>query len=126
MAGHKGYGFALLAELLSGVLSGGCVVTQIGSWMHDPPHEPSRHAAGFVVLDLEAICEREAYAAAMRRLVREIHEAPTAAGVERVLLPGEREWARHRAAQAEGIVLPLDVREKIAAAAALLGMQSPV
>lgn len=126
MAGHKGYGFAILAELLSGVLSGGCVVTQIGSWMHDPPNEPSRHAAGFVVFDLAAICEREAYAAAMNRLVREIHDAPTAAGVDHVLLPGEREWARHRAAQADGIVLPPDVREKIAAAAALLGMQSPV
>lgn len=126
MAGHKGYGFAILAELLSGGLSGGCVVTQIGSWMHDPPHEPSRHAAGFVVFDLEAICERKVYATAMNRLVREIHDAPTAAGVDRVLLPGEREWSRHRAAQADGIVLPPDVRENIAAAAALVGMQSPV
>ena len=125
MAGHKGYGLAILAELLSGVSSGGCVVTQVGSWMHDPPHEPSRHAAGFVVLDLAAICEREAYAAAMNRLVREIHEAPTAAGVERVLLPGEREWARHRAAGDLGIALPQDVREKLAAAAALVGMESP-
>lgn len=126
MAGHKGYGFAILAELLSGVLSGGSIVTQVGCWMHDPPHEPSRHAAGFVVFDLEAICGREAYAAAINRLVREIHEAPTAAGVDCVLLPGEREWGRHHAAQADGIVLPPDVREKLAAAAALLGMQSPV
>lgn len=126
MAGHKGYGLAILAELLSGVMSGGCLVSQIGCWMHGPLDAPSRHAAGFVALDLEAICEREAYAAGMNRLVQEIHEAPTAAGVERVLLPGEREWDRHRAVGDIGIVLPQDVREKLAAAAALVGMESPV
>lgn len=126
MAGHKGYGFAILAELLSGVLSGGCVVSQVGDWMRDPSEEPSRHAAGFIVLDLEAICEPEAYAAAMNQLAREIHEAPTAAGIEHVLLPGEREWARHHAARDQGIVLPADVREKAAAAATLVGMASPV
>jgi len=126
MAGHKGYGFAILAELLSGVLSGGSIVSQVGDWMRDPPDKPSRHAAGFAVLDVEAICEPGAYAAAMRQLEREVHEAPTAAGIDHVLLPGEREWARHHAAQVEGIMLPADVREKAAAAAALVGMQSPV
>lgn len=126
MAGHKGYGFAILAELLSGVLSGGSIVSHVGDWMRDPSDKPSRHAAGFMVLDLEAICEPEAYAAAMNQLAREIHEAPTAVGVEHVLLPGEREWARHHAAKVQGIVLPADVREKAAAAAALVGMQCPV
>ena len=126
MAGHKGYGLAILAEMLSGVMSGGCLVSQVGCWMHGPLDEPSRHAAGFVAFDLEAICDREEYADAMRRLVREIHEAPAAAGVERVLLPGEREWARHGETNAVGISLPPDVREKLAAAAELLGMESPV
>jgi ureidoglycolate dehydrogenase (NAD+) len=126
MAGHKGYGFAILVELLSGVLSGGSIASQVGDWMRDPSDKPSRHAAGFMVLDLEAICEPEAYAAAMSQLAREIHEAPTAVGVEHVLLPGEREWARHHAAQVQGIVLPADVREKVASAATLVGMQCPV
>lgn len=126
MAGHKGYGFALLAELLSGVLGGGCVVTQIGDWMRDPPEAGSRHAAGFVVIDLEAICDREEYAAGMRSIVRAIREAPTAAGIERVLLPGEREWQRQRAAREAGIPLPHDVWEKVEAAAALVGLEPPV
>jgi ureidoglycolate dehydrogenase (NAD+) len=126
MAGHKGYGFAILAELLSGVLSGGSVVSQVGDWMRDPPNEPSRHAAGFVVIDVEAICDRGEYATAMNQVTREVHEAPTAAGIDHVLLPGEREWARHHAARDQGIVLPPDVREKVIAAAALVGMQSPV
>jgi LDH2 family malate/lactate/ureidoglycolate dehydrogenase len=61
----------------------------------------------------------------MSTIVRHVHEAPAVAGVERVLLPGEREWARHRAAESAGIPLPADVREKLAAAAALVGLQPP-
>jgi LDH2 family malate/lactate/ureidoglycolate dehydrogenase len=125
MAGHKGYGFAVLAEILSGVISGGAVVSQVGSWMADPPESPSRHAAGMVAVDVASICDRSEYEAAMRSLVREIHEAPTAAGVERVLLPGEREWSCHRAAESAGIPLPMDVRDKLAAAAALVGLDPP-
>jgi ureidoglycolate dehydrogenase (NAD+) len=125
MAGHKGYGFAVLAEILSGVISGGAVVSQVGSWMADPPESPSRHAAGMVAVDVASICDRSEYEAAMRSLVREIHEAPTAAGVERVLLPGEREWSCHRAAESAAIPLPMDVRDKLAAAAALVGLDPP-
>lgn len=125
MAGHKGYGFALLAELLSGVLSGGAVVSEVGSWMADPAEVPSRHSAGFTVIDLSAICGDEAYATSIRRVVQEIHEAATADGVTRVLLPGEREWGRVREARIAGIPLPPDVRERLAAAAALVGLEPP-
>jgi ureidoglycolate dehydrogenase (NAD+) len=126
MAGHKGYGFALFAELLSGVMSGGAVVSQVRSWMLDPPETPSLHSAGFVAFDLDAICEPGAYAAAVGRIVDEVHGAPTAAGVERVLLPGEREWSRYAAARSAGILLPPDVREKLVAAAAIVGIDAPV
>lgn len=125
MAGHKGFGFGLLAELLSGVLSGGAIVGQIGNWMGDPPETPSRHCAGFVVLDVASICDPAEYAAAMERLAAAVHAAPAAPGVDRVLLPGDREWARYAAARAEGIQLPMDVREKLAAAAAVVGIEAP-
>lgn len=125
MAGHKGYGFGMLAELLSGVMSGGAVVSQVGSWMADPPDVPSRHAAGFTVYDLSAICGTEDAGEAIGRMVAEIHAAPTADGVDRVLLPGEREWTRYREALADGIPLPGDVRERLAAAAALTGLAPP-
>ncbi|MBY0232824.1 MAG: Ldh family oxidoreductase, partial [Gemmataceae bacterium] len=54
-----------------------------------------------------------------------IHAAPTAEGVERVLLPGEREWANWRRALAEGIELPADVAAKWREAEALAGAGLP-
>ena len=48
-----------------------------------------------------------------RKLIDEIHSAATADGVERVLLPGEREGILLRRAQTEGIALPPDVIAKL-------------
>ena len=57
-----------------------------------------------------------------RRITIEIHAAPTADGVERVLFPGEREWTLHRQAQATGIDLPPDVVAKLSQAAEIVGL----
>lgn len=123
MAGHKGYGIGMLVEFLSGILPGGAITWQIGSWIFDPPAKPSLHNAGFVAVDVAAVADPAAYRAAVERLAGEIHAAATAVGVERVLLPGEREWRQARHAEAAGISLPADVRAKLAEAATLAGMQ---
>ncbi len=122
MAGHKGYGFGLWCEILSGVLPGGHLTWQVGSWMFDEPSRPSWHNASFIVLDVETIAPRAEFDARLKTLIEEIHAAPTAEGVDRIFLPGEREWNSHRRAQREGIDLPLDVREKLKFAASLTGL----
>ena len=122
MAGHKGYGLGLFAELLSAVLPGGAITWQVGSWMFDPPSSPSLHNAGFMVVDIEAIAYPVEYRNGIARLVAEISRAMPAEGVDRVLLPGEREWANRNRSLAEGIFLPADVREKLAEAAQLAGI----
>jgi LDH2 family malate/lactate/ureidoglycolate dehydrogenase len=57
----------------------------------------------------------------LRRLIDELHVAPTA-GVNRVLLPGEREWNNYHDAQVNGINLPTDVCEKLRQAAEMTGV----
>lgn len=117
MAGHKGYGFGLWCEVLAGVLPGGRITWEVGSWIFDEPSKPSWHNASFVAIDVATIASPEVFAERMRKLIDEIHSAPTAEGVERVLLPGEREWALHRRAQTNGINLPADVLAKLKAVA---------
>lgn len=122
MAGHKGYGIGLWVEMLSGVLPGGAITWQVGSWMFDPLDQPSKHNAGFIVLDVATIAPPSEFALRVRSLIDEIHAVPTAAGVERVLLPGEREWASRKLAMVEGIPLPEDVRAKLRPVAESVGM----
>jgi ureidoglycolate dehydrogenase (NAD+) len=125
MAGHKGYAFGLWCEVLSGILPGGRMTWEIGSWIFDEPSQSSGHNASFIAIDIAAMVPPEQFEQRMRALIDEIHTAPTAEGIERVLLPGEREWSLHRRAQAEGIDLPADVVEKLSQAAVQLGLSSP-
>lgn len=125
MAGHKGYGLGLWCEVLSAILPGGHSTWQVGSWMFDEPSRPSWHNASFIAIDIDAMVPREKFAARLQQLIDEIHAAPTAAGIDRVLLPGEREWSLYQMAQSQGIDLPDDVREKLTQAAALVGIAVP-
>ena len=109
MAGHKGYGLSLLIETLSGILTGAAVTWQVGNWMWGDQTQPTRHGAAFLAIDVAAIAPREEFTSRIHALIDEIHSAPTADGVERILLPGEREWANYRRALISGIPLPPDV-----------------
>lgn len=118
MAGHKSYGIGLWAEILAGVLPGGAMTWQVGTWMFDPADKPSQHNAGFIAINVATIAPPEDFAARIQHLIDEIHAAPTAAGIDRVLLPGEREWSLRQQSHATGIDLPEDVRAKLRQVAA--------
>ena len=123
MAGHKGYGFGLWCEILSGALPGGHMRWDVGSWMFDPTDQPSWHNAGFIVMDTKVIADAEDYAQRMNKLMDEIHAVETAEGVEQVVLPGEFEWAHMARSQESGINLPADVRAKLGETMELAGQQ---
>jgi ureidoglycolate dehydrogenase (NAD+) len=125
MAGHKGYGFGLWCEILSAILPGGNMTWQVGSWIFDDPSLPSHHNASFIAIDVAAMAPPEQFEQRLQRLIDEIHATKTATGVERVLLPGEREWALHKKAQTAGIILPPDVIEKVILAASHAGIECP-
>jgi len=113
MAGHKGYGIALLVESLAALLTGAAVTWKVGSWIFDDPSVPTRHGAAFLAFDVRTILSEGEFLKRIDALIREIRATPTAPGVSRVLLPGEREWERRREYLAEGIPLPVDVRETL-------------
>lgn len=109
MAGHKGYGLALLIETLSGLLTGASVTRQILRWMIDDVALPTGHGAAFLAFQVEAFLPLDRFFQRVNGLVDEIHQAPLAPGAERVYLPGEMEWERRDRALAEGIRFPEDV-----------------
>ena len=113
MGDYKGYGIALLIESLSGLLTGASITWQVGSWIGSDPAKPTDHGAAFLAIDVNTIMPSDQFARRVNHLVDEIHQAPTADGVERLLLPGEREWNHRRKAMAGGIDLPSDVVAKL-------------
>lgn len=104
MAEHKGYAIALMMDVLSGVLSGSGILTEVNSpFMTD---KPSRCGHFFLALDIAAFGPRAAFESRMEHMIAELRAVPLAPGFDEILYPGELE-ARNEARHArEGLELP--------------------
>jgi len=108
MAGHKGYGLAVMVEILTAVLTGAAVMSGVSSWVFDSP-EPTNEGHAFIAIDIGQIMPLGEFKSRMDGMIREIKSAPLAKGADRIYLPGEIELERQETALAQGIVLPPDV-----------------
>lgn len=95
MGGHKGFGMALMIDLLCGLLSGGSWGPHVQPLYGDPsvPYDCSHLFAAIDVSRFRPIGEFEELAAVAAKRVRESETAP---GVDRVYSPGEPGWLRRR------------------------------
>ena len=97
--GHKGFGLAVVVDLLCGVLGGS------GSAVHD--HGARIDNGTFhIAIDPEAFVAREVYDAELRKLAAHLRASRPLPGVDRVRMPGDIE-AGHRADRAANGV-PVD------------------
>ncbi|MHB1468188.1 MAG: Ldh family oxidoreductase [Solirubrobacteraceae bacterium] len=122
VGGPKGFGLALMLDVLSGVLSGGAFGEGVKGLYGDYA-TPNDCAHLFVAIDPGAFGEREAFRARVEELAMQVLASPRAAGVERVRLPGEIESERDARAVAEGIELPGSVLAGLREAASSVGVQ---
>jgi ureidoglycolate dehydrogenase (NAD+) len=105
MAGHKGYGIALLIEVMAGVLSGAAVLDEATSWMLKPTQKAGL-GHSFLVINIGNIVPIEEFKRRVDIMVRKLRESPKAKDAERVYVPGEMEWERRRDSLERGIPLP--------------------
>jgi len=111
MAGHKGYGIALMVEILTGMISGGAFGSDLASWIFGT--HPVNQSLSFMAIEIGVFMPREEFVRRMEALMAQIHDAPRALGAERIYLPGEKEWENRERALKEGIVLPPDVAASV-------------
>lgn len=101
MAAHKGYGLAVLVELLSAVMTGAGMLSQITSWNLDMP---SANNAGhaFIAIDVSQMMPAGQYNARISQMIHEIKNGPKAKGAEHIFMPGEMEWSKREKALQSG------------------------
>jgi L-2-hydroxycarboxylate dehydrogenase (NAD+) len=99
---HKGYGFALMAEVLATMLSG-TVPTMLVAGSGSKNH--------FAAYNIEAFTDLEQFKDTMDETLRTLRSASPAPGEERVLYPGLLEAEALRARRAHGIPLHREVIE---------------
>ena len=125
MAGHKGYGLAILIESLSAVLTGAAITSQVVPWIVGDPTVPTGHGAAFIAINIAAMMPIDTFKCRVDAMAREIRESPLADGADRIYLPGEIEWVRRRKSLVEGIVLPEDVRRSVLELSRALDIVAP-
>lgn len=119
MSDHKGFGLALMMDILAGVLSGagfGAAVTG--------PDEPGYVHVGhfFVAFDIGAFIGLEQFLDRIDELADHIHSSPTRQGVDRVYVPGEIEAEKTAEARRSGIAYRRNVYERLLGIADELGV----
>jgi len=105
MAGHKGYGIAMLVEVIAGLLTGAGILDEVKSWVFNP-EENAHLGQAFIAINIGAIFPIESFKARIDSMVDQIRQAPTAMGSDRIYMPGEIEWEKRDDALKNGISLP--------------------
>jgi uncharacterized oxidoreductase len=114
---HKGYGLAVVCELLGGALSGG------GTW-HTTDRSKKRVLNGMLSILIDpaklgtaAIFEREA-----RAFIDWVKQSPPAPGADRVRIAGDPERETRARREKDGIAVDANTWLEIHSAAAKLGL----
>jgi len=121
IGGPKGYGLALVADILSGVLTG----AEFGSHVAATDELDRQVSAGFVVqaVDIAAFAEPARFEQDIQFMIAEIRNSPRASGVERIYLPGEIEWLKKQERLEKGILVPDSLLLELEKVAGELGVR---
>ena len=119
-APHKGFGLALVIDSLAGVMTGAAFARDLAS-------EPATAGNTFFwALDVEAFLPREEFLARMEVQIEQVKAGERLAGVDELLVPGERSHRRYQGWIARGTA-PLSVAtwEALTKALASLSIAPP-
>lgn len=123
-AGPKGFGLAVMIDLLCGGLSGGAIGAEVRPLYGDAT-EPYRCAHFFCAISPGAFGVEDALPARVDAFAASIRSARPAPGTDRVYAPGDLELAR-RAANAARCQIPPDVLDKLVGIAKKLDVPAAI
>lgn len=103
MAAHKGYGLAILVELLAAIMTGAGMLSEIASWNLDLSSVNNAGHA-FIAIDISKMMPMEVFTKRITQVANELKNGPKAKNADRIFLPGEMEWERREATLANGVL----------------------
>jgi LDH2 family malate/lactate/ureidoglycolate dehydrogenase len=122
-AGHRGSGIALMWEVLTGVLSGGRMLTEI--LPPSPADQRTGNSLYLMALDPDAVLPAGEFAERVDRLIEQVHSSKPAPGVERVRVPGDERDNLAEERALDGIPFPAEHVETLRRLGADVGVAWP-
>ena len=119
VGGYKGYGLALMTEVMAGILPGALF------GLRSDAHGDRAGSVGHTLIVIDPTCfvEREQFYDDLEQLIAEVTSTPLGEGAPPVYLPGEIERATLEERQAHGIPLSDELTAQLQALAARLGVE---
>ena len=111
---HKGYGLAVMVDILTGILSGGGFSAQ---------QESGGNQTWCMAVDISRFRPVDEFKAHMDEMIRELHSTPPEPGVDRVLVAGDPEWESEAERKANGIPLHRSIVQNMTAKAKEVGAE---
>jgi LDH2 family malate/lactate/ureidoglycolate dehydrogenase len=105
MGGHKGYGLALLVDVLCGVLPGAGYANTIYPKAADGNPLPANVGHFFGALRVDAFRPLADFGATMDDLIRRLKNSPKAEGQNRIYIHGEKEFEMEQERKLNGVIL---------------------
>ncbi|NLD88066.1 MAG: Ldh family oxidoreductase [Clostridiales bacterium] len=119
---YKAYGLAVMVDLLSGILSGAGILTEVNAW-NETPGTDGNTGHFFMALDIGRVCDIDEYIARVEQMVDWYKSAPPLPGVDKIRYPGEPEQDAVCEAKKYGIGLPGSTIQSLNETAERLGVQ---
>ena len=110
--GHKGYGLAVMVDILAGVLSGGGFSAQLAG---------GENMTWTMAVDIAAFRSVDEFKAMMDEMIQELHATPPEPGADRVMVAGDPEYDTEAERREQGIPLHTTQYEAIVATARRVG-----
>ena len=103
-SGYKGYGMAVLVDILSGVLAGGAYTNRV-YLKKDGKAVPPMVGHFFMALDIDSFIDRDTFAEKMDDLIDSLKNSQKAEGQSRIYIHGEKEFERYDQYEKSGVPL---------------------
>jgi uncharacterized oxidoreductase len=115
--GHKGYGLAMMIDVLAGGLS----------WAGCSRQSPTRGASGVLVMaiNISSFIDLKEFQREVQGLIEWVKSSPTLSGFEEIYYPGEIEEVEREKREREGIYIEDETWGQITAVAKELGVTAP-
>ncbi len=104
--GYKGFGYAMVVEILSAALQDGAFMKELNGF--DKDHNPIPYPLGhfFIAIDPERFMGLEVFRRIAGTICRQIRASQKAPGEDRIFTAGEKEWEAYQYRKEHGCPVP--------------------
>jgi LDH2 family malate/lactate/ureidoglycolate dehydrogenase len=119
--GHKGFGLAIIIEILSGILTQSNVLSEIDLWF-EKTSTPVNVGHFFMALNIGVFLDPALFKNRVDRMIDELKASPPMEGSTGIFMPGEMEHLSEQACLKNGIPVDREVLKKLHAFADRIGL----